>query len=214
MRIHVVASIILLLQCASPARADAQGLDGLRIIVGVSVGRSDGGDGRRSTAGFIYPDAIGKTQRFAFSRPTGVCGTGVRSEPVGDLGQASDAIAKGVSSAWVVQVTPTGHVGEAVTFRLQWKRTRDNGKASTVGDDTELTLRPGESLLLDVMPQSTDAAAVRGSCGLKSLSLGVSSRTPAGATPGSSLGRGGSLARGASPRRNGTQSTALPSRTI
>jgi hypothetical protein len=168
----IIALTVVLLQCAGFARVDAQTVDGLRINVGVSVGRADGGD-RRAVGGFVEPDPIEKTARFAFTRRTGECGLGVRPEPVGDLGQASDGTTKNVYSAWAVQVTPTGQPGEAVTFRLQWKRTRDNGKASTVSDDTMLTLRPGQSLSVDVMLQSADASEPRGSCGIKSLSLSV-----------------------------------------
>lgn len=168
----VIPLIVVLVHYAGFAQVDAQYVDGLRIVVGVSVGRLDGGD-RRSTAGTVDTDSIGKTARIAFSRLTGECGLSVRPEPVGDLGQASDGTTKNVYSAWAVQVTPTGRPGEAVTFRFQWKRTRDNGKASTVSDDTVLTLRPGQSLSVDVMPQSADASEPRGSCGIKSLSLSV-----------------------------------------
>jgi len=48
----------------------------------------------------------------------------------------------------------------------------DLGKASTVSD-TVLTLRPGHSLSVDVMPQSADASEPGSSCGIKSLSLSV-----------------------------------------
>ena len=155
MKICVIALTVVLLQCAGAGRARAQGVDGLRIVVRVAVGRADGGD-RRNTGSFIDPDPIGKTSTFAFSRLAGPCGTGVSPKPLGDLGEASDGTMKKVDSAWTVQVTPTGRAGEAVTFRLQWMRSRDNGKPSTVGDDMELTLRPGQSLSLDVMPQSSE----------------------------------------------------------
>ena len=167
-----IALTVVLLQCAGSGRADAQVVDGLRIVVRVAVGRADGGD-RRSTGGFVDPSAIGKTTTLAFSRLAGECGTGVSPEPLGDLGEASDGTMKKVYSAWTVQVTPTGRVGEAVTFRLQWVRSRDNGKPSTVSDDTELTLRPGQSLSLDVMPQSADASEPPSSCVVKALSLSV-----------------------------------------
>ena len=72
--------------------------------------------------------------------------------------------------AWTVQTTPTRLAGEAATFRVQWMRNRDNGKPSTIGDDAELTLRPGQALTLDLMPQSDDAS---GACVSLSLSVGV-----------------------------------------
>jgi hypothetical protein len=77
---------------------------------------------------------------------------------------------KRVESAWTVQTTPTRLTGEAATFRVQWTRNRDNGKPSTVGDDKELTLRPGQALTLDLMPQSDEAS---GACVSLSLSVGV-----------------------------------------
>jgi hypothetical protein len=174
MKSSLLALIVLLLQSAGSGLADAQGVGELRIVVGVSVGRADGGD-RRAVAGDVDPGDIGKTVGLAFSRQTDQCGMGVRGDPVGDLGQASDRTTQNVYSAWAVQVTPTRRAGEAVTFRLQWRRTRDNGKQSTIGDDTELTLRPGQSLSLDLMPQSPDAPGPLRSCKevMKALALTV-----------------------------------------
>lgn len=176
MKSSVLALIVLLLQSAGSGPVDAQGGGDLRIFVSAAVGRADGGD-RRAVAGAADPGDIGKTVRWAFSRRTDECGMAVGGEPVGDgdLRHASDGTAKNVYSAWTVQVTPTRRVGEAVTFRLQWRRIRDNGKPSTIGDDTELTLRPGQSLSLDLMPQSPDAPGPPRPCRevMKALSLSV-----------------------------------------
>jgi hypothetical protein len=169
MKPGVIALIAVLSQGAGLSAARAQDASGLRIVVQVRVGRQDGGD-RRSTGGFIDPAAIGKTVAHAFTRLTGQCGTGVGPAPLRDLGVASDGSTKKVESAWTVQTTPIRLDGEAVTFRVQWTRNRDNGKPSTVGDDTELTLRPGQALTLDLMPQSDVAA---GACVSLSLSAGV-----------------------------------------
>ena len=169
MKLLVFALIVVLLQVSGHSAARAQDASGLRIVVQVKVGRQDGGD-RRSTGGFIDPAAIGKTVAHAFSRLAGQCGTGVGPAPLGDTGVASDGSMKKVESAWTVQTTPTTLAGEAATFRIQWTRSRDNGKPSTVGDDAELTLRPGQALTLDLMPQS-DAAS--GACASLSLSVGV-----------------------------------------
>ena len=166
---HAIALIVVLFQVSGLSAARAQDASGLRIVVQVKVGRQDGGD-RRSTGGFIDPGAIGKTVAHVFSRLTGQCGTAVGPAPLRDLGVASDGSIKRVESAWTVQTTPTRLAGEAATFRVQWTRTRDNGKPSTVGDDTELTLRPGQALTLDLMPQSDDAS---GACVSLSLSVGV-----------------------------------------
>ena len=171
MKLWVIPLIVGLVQCASPCRAVGQGVDGLRIVVGIAVARTDGGE-RRSTSFSVNADTR-STATSAFSRLAGQCGIFASSEPLGDHGEASDGTLKKVHSAWTVRITPTKRVGEAVTFRLQWGRSRDNGKPSTVGDDTELTLRPGQSLSLDVMPQSPEASAPSSSCVVKGLSMSV-----------------------------------------
>jgi hypothetical protein len=166
-----VLALVLLFVPAGSGSADAQSVADVRIVVRVAEGRADGGD-RRAVAGEVASAETGRTTRWAFARQTDQCGMGARSEPAGDLGQASDSTARNVYSAWAVQVTPTRRAGEAVTFRLQWKRTRDNGKPSTIGDDTELTLRPGQSLSLDLMPQLPEAPP-RSCVMMKALSLAV-----------------------------------------
>jgi hypothetical protein len=168
----VLALIVLLLLSAGSGPADAQGAGDLRIFVSAAVGRADGGD-RRAVASEVDPGDVGRPARMAFSRQTDQCGMGARGEPAGDLRQASDSTTKNVYSAWAVQVTPTRRVGEAVTFRLQWRRTRDNGKPSTIGDDMELTLRPEQSLSLDLMPQSPEAPPRSCKEVMKALSLSV-----------------------------------------
>ncbi len=165
-----IALAIALCQFAGYVRARAQGVDGLRIEVRVAVGRADGGD-RGNTGFMIDPANIGKTSRFAFSRLADVCGTHVGPEPL-DAGQAGDGTMKKLASAWTVQVTPTGRAGDAVTFRMQWMRSRDNGKPSSVSDDMQLTLGPGQSLSLDVMPQTSNASAPSTVCTMY-LSVGV-----------------------------------------
>ena len=165
-----IALAIALCQFAGYVRARAQSVDGLRIEVRVAVGRADGGD-RGNTGFMIDPANIGKTSRFAFSRLADVCGTHVGPEPL-DAGQAGDGTMKKLASAWTVQVTPTGRAGDAVTFRMQWMRSRDNGKPSSVSDDMQLTLGPGQSLSLDVMPQTSNASAPSTVCTMY-LSVGV-----------------------------------------
>ena len=172
MKPHAIALAVVLLLCAGPWPVRAQDANPLRILVEVKVGRQDRGD-RRSTGGYVDPGATGKTQTFAFSRLEGQCGTGVGPKPLGDVGEAFDGTMKKVYSAWLVHVTPTTQAGEAVTFRVQWTRIRDNGKPSTVADDAELTLRPGESLSLDVMPQSPEPSEPPPGCVVKALSLSV-----------------------------------------
>ena len=64
------------------------------------------------------------------------------------------AVSRGVEAnaelGWAVELTPVRVVDDAVTFRLAWARTRDEGKTSTQPRrEMELTLRAGESMPLD-----------------------------------------------------------------
>lgn len=172
MKTCAIAVTVVLLQFGAFGRADAQGIDDLRIFVRASIGRTDGGN-RGGTASAIDPDHIGKTTTVSFSKLAGQCGPGVSPEPLEDLGVASDGTLQKIQSAWTVQVTPVRRDGEAVRFRLQWKRSRDNGKPSTVSEDVELTLLPGQSLSLDVMPQSAEAAGSPNSCVSMWLRVGI-----------------------------------------
>jgi hypothetical protein len=63
--------------------------------------------------------------------------------------------------------------GEAVTFRVQWSRIRDNGKPSTVADELQLTLRSEQRMSLDLMPQAAETSEPPAGCVVKSLSLDV-----------------------------------------
>ena len=172
MKSRVIALIVVLFHCAGAAPADAQGTGDLRIVVRVANSRVDGGD-RRSVGGFVDPGAVGTTRTLSFSSIGGRCGTFVSDVPLGDYGEASDGSMRKVSSAWTVRVTPTGRAGEAVTFRMQWARIRDNGKPSTMGGDRQLTLAPGQSLSLDLMPQSAEASGPADTCMAMYLSVGV-----------------------------------------
>jgi hypothetical protein len=99
---------------------------------------SPGGEEQR-VGGGANPNESGKTVRHGFSRRPDGCTWAVSRvvEPDADLG-------------WAVEITPVRVVNDAVTFRLSWARTRDEGKASTQPrTDMELTLRPGESIPLD-----------------------------------------------------------------
>ena len=175
----VIALTVVLLQCA--------GLCGLTRRVPTACESSFGWQSVAQTAASGATRAASSTQ-VPSGRPRRTRSPGSRAsvarvgpKPLGDLGEASDGTMKKVYSAWTVQVTPTGRVGEAVTFRLQWMRIRDNGKPSTVGDDMELTLRPGQSLSLDSCLSRPSASAPSSECVVKSLSLSVGGRPLAGA---------------------------------
>jgi hypothetical protein len=77
---------------------------------------------------------------------------------------------------WRVEVTPTRVVNHAVTFRLRWSRALDKGSELTpTSEDTEVTLRPGESRPLDLVPVTRTGARTHDGrpCGTKTASLRV-----------------------------------------
>ena len=78
---------------------------------------------------------------------------------------------------WRVEVTPTRVVNHAVTFRLRWVRGLDKTTTglTPIGEDVEVTLRPGESRPIDSVPVvQVGAKTVDGRpCGLKAVSLRV-----------------------------------------
>ena len=169
MKASAVGLAAVLLLGGGLSEASAQDASGLRILVQAKLGRQDGGD-RLGGGNRIDPADIGKTATLSLSRLTGQCGMFVSTQPLGDLGEAHDGSMKRVHSAWTVLTTPIRQAGEAVTVRVQWTRSRDNGRPSAVGGDSQLTLRPGQWLALDVMPQSDEAAAA---CLSMSLAVGV-----------------------------------------
>jgi hypothetical protein len=133
-----ISSIVLTLVFAAAARAQTDGVERLEILVqGASIS-SPGGEELR-VAGGANPNEPGKTVRHGISVLPDGCVWFVSRvvEPAADLG-------------WAVEITPVRVVDDAVTFRLAWARTRDDGKTSTLSrSDRELTLRPGESIPLD-----------------------------------------------------------------
>jgi hypothetical protein len=123
---------------AATARAQTDGVERLAISVQGSIVSAPGGEETR-VGGAALANEPGKTVRHGFSlRPDGCVWAVSRAvEPDADLG-------------WAVEITPLRVVNDAVTFRLVWARTRDDGKASTQPrNDLELTLRGGESIPLD-----------------------------------------------------------------
>jgi hypothetical protein len=134
----LIASVLITLVFATAARAQTDGIERLAITVQGATVASPGGEEER-VGGGANPNEPGKTVRHGFSLRTDRCTWAASRvvEPDADLG-------------WAVEITPVRIVGDAVTFRLAWTRTRDEGKASTQPKgDMELTLRPGESIPLD-----------------------------------------------------------------
>jgi hypothetical protein len=89
---------------------------------------------------------------------------------------APDAFADNATAGWRVEVTPVRTVNHAVTFHIRWTRALDTGKSVTpVGEDIEVTLKPGESRPLDSVAVPPTAKTHDGKpCGVKAGSLRVS----------------------------------------
>ena len=131
-------AVVMTLVFGATARAQTDGVERLSINVQGATISSPGGE-EQSVGGGAFADEPGKTVRHGFSWLADRCNFGVSRvvEPDAYLG-------------WAVEITPVRVVNDAVTFRLAWARTRDEGKPSTQAKaDLELTLRPGESLPLD-----------------------------------------------------------------
>ena len=136
----LVASAVVTLVFAATARAQTDGVDRLSINVQVSTMYSPGGEEPR-VGGGADPREPGTAARHGFSfRPDRCTWAASRAvEPDADLG-------------WAVDITPVRVAEDAVTFRLSWARTRDEGKTTTQPRrDMELTLRAGESIPLDTV---------------------------------------------------------------
>ena len=139
----LIASAVITLVFAAPARAQTDGVERLAINIQGATVSSPGGE-EPSVGGGANPNEPGRTVRHGFSWWADRCNFRVSRvvEPDADLG-------------WAVEITPVRVVNDAVTFRLAWARTRDEGKASTQPrNDMELTLRPGESIPLDSVHRS------------------------------------------------------------
>jgi hypothetical protein len=80
-------------------------------------------------------------------------------------------------AGWRVEITPTKVAADhAATFRLRWVRALDKGASFTpIGEDLELTLKPGESRPLDSVAVPTTAKTFDGKpCMVKAGSLRLS----------------------------------------
>jgi hypothetical protein len=133
----LVGSAIVTIVFTAAAHAQTDGVERLLVMVHGATISSPGGEEQR-VGGGANPNET-RTVRHGFSRRPDSCTWFVSRvvEPTADVG-------------WAVEITPVRVVNDAVTFRLSWARTRDEGKTSTQPrSDLELTLRPGESVPLD-----------------------------------------------------------------
>jgi hypothetical protein len=133
-----IASAIITLVVGGVAFAQTDGVERLFITVQGATISSPGGEELR-VGGGANPNEPGVTTRHGFSLRSDRCTWAV-----------SRSVELNADLGWAVDITPVRVVNDAVTFRLSWARTREEGKASTQPrSDMELTLRPGESIPLD-----------------------------------------------------------------
>ena len=144
--------------------AHAQTLDQLNIDIEGRVVNVTGGE-RPNTSASTGGLVIGRTTHAAFSKSAVMCGFGVS----GATSLQSDAV-----GGWLVDVTPHRVDGNAVTFRVHWTRGRDSQQSATLAADLELTLRPGESVPLDIVPLSPSVTMPYQQCGVRATVLRVS----------------------------------------
>jgi hypothetical protein len=124
------------------ARAAAQTLDKLSVTIDAFIVFPNVGEQPR-VGGGADPSEVGQTVRHGISQPSGRCYMSL-----------SRTVEPNAAVGWEVQLTPIRVVDDAVTFRVMWARVRDEGKAaSQAKGDVELTLRPGESVPIDTVPQ-------------------------------------------------------------
>jgi hypothetical protein len=161
----MLAMLAVVMSLAHPV--EAQTADGVSLSVG---GFKLAENGPESAAGVwrgTGPIVIGAPTVGVFS----VHGCGAFSVTVPPHGFAENATA-----GWRVEITPTRVVDHAVTFRLRWVRALDkSGALPPASEDVEVTLRPGESRPLDLVPiDRAGATTIDGRpCRTKAVSLRV-----------------------------------------
>lgn len=158
----VWVSVMALLLCGAPARA--QGLAGIYIrLSGTGITATPGEPGGASA--MQRATDLQKTDTHAISIMPGYCGFpgashgGLRPEAVG---------------GWTAEITPLRLDGETVTFRLKWTRYPAVGVPGRVGGDLEVTLRPGDSMPLDILPTPRSPATCPAGGGNVAIMLSVS----------------------------------------
>jgi hypothetical protein len=134
----IVSAVVL--QCALAGTLAAQTTDHLRIWIQGFELRDDGGEQPRvASAGRGL--AIGQPVSAAIWKSAGACvlnAGSIRQEGGAEIG-------------WIVEATPLTVVDDAITFRLDWRRNRYRGRdSSSPGATTQLTLRPGETMPVDI----------------------------------------------------------------
>ena len=152
------------------AVASAQTTDDVRIEVSAFTVTAGGPEKRTGARLSSWRTTIGGTTSGVFS----VFGCGeVGSHTVPP---PRNVFANGAIAGWRVDITPTKIVDHVVTFRLRWDRALDTTTGqSPQREDIELTLKPGESRPIDVIPIPAAARTRDGQpCGAKAATLRVS----------------------------------------
>lgn len=144
---------------------EAQTFDHLRIDMEGSRIGPDGGE-QPNTFMSTGPIVVGKTTSAGFAKLPDMCGLAV-----------GPTLQPGATFGWNVDVTPRKVDGEAVTFRVRWVRSRDEGRdSSSPAGDLEWTMRPGESLPLDVVALAPAATMPSEPCKARAMSLRIAVR--------------------------------------
>ena len=152
--------------------AGAQAPDDVRLSVDGFELTTDGAEKRVGVTYGTGPMTIGQPAVGIFSM-SGCRGFSLTIPP--------HSFADNATAGWRVELTPLKIVKHAVTFRLRWVRAIDkSGGMTPVGEDVEVTLKPGESRPIDsvaVIPG--DAKPVEGGpCRTKAMGLRVSADFP------------------------------------
>lgn len=156
--------------CLTAAVASAQTTDDVRIDVSAFTVTASGPEKRTGASLSSWRTTIGTTKSAVFS----VFGCGEVAAHTAP--PPRNVFATGAVAGWRVDITPTRIVDHVVTFRLRWDRALDTttGQAPQ-REELTLTLKPGESRPVDVVPIPAAAKTRDGRpCGAKAATLRVS----------------------------------------
>lgn len=148
------------------ASAGAQTTDHLSVEITATTIGIAGGEQPRTfmSTGAL---AVGKTTSSAFAASDTICGFGAAPT-------LAAAGRHGAVSAWNVNVTPTAVADDAVTFRVQWVRSRfQNRDTNAPAGNMTLTMKPGESMPLDLVQPSPAVRMPFEKCGILATALRV-----------------------------------------
>jgi hypothetical protein len=89
-------------------------------------------------------------------------------------GASRGALRPDAVGGWTAEITPLRAEGETITFRLKWTRYVTAGAPGRLGGDLEVTLRPGDSMPLDILPTPRNPATCPANRGNVAIMLSVS----------------------------------------